>query len=124
MNLSKGAIMGIEVVLIIAITSGVVSLISGGASLGTIIHVKRKLKKVNIDNVKLDIENEDIETVSPKKYSHVKKQSIHFENMGMEMITSSNQEAMFRGPNPLLSGANEQQQAEEDTLVVLCGQGV
>lgn len=49
--------MGIEIVLIIAITSGVMSLVSGGVSIGSFFHFKKKFSSVTQDTTTVDIEN-------------------------------------------------------------------
>lgn len=91
--------MGVEVVLIIAITSGVIALISGGTSIGTFFHFKKKFKKMNKEKMKLDIENEDIDIENKAGHKHIKKQSIHFEQAGVEMVNMSNNMLETGRPN-------------------------
>jgi len=91
--------MGVEVVLIIAITSSVIALISGGTSIGTFVHFKKKFKKMNKEKMKLDIENEDIDIENKDGHKHVKKQSIHFEQAGIEMVNMSNNMLETGRPN-------------------------
>ncbi len=81
------------------LTSGVIGLISGGTSIGTILHFKKKFKKMNKEKMKLDIENEEIDIDSKDMHKHIKKQVIHFEQMGIEMVDASSNVVETGRPN-------------------------
>ncbi|MDP5083742.1 MAG: hypothetical protein NWP61_05880 [Rickettsiaceae bacterium] len=80
--------MGIEVVLVIAITSGVISLISGGVSIGSFFHFKQKFSAVTKDTTTVDIENEMVEEDVEWGHKKTKKQKIHIEDIDFETVNN------------------------------------
>lgn len=78
--------MGIEIVLIITITSGVMSLISGGVSIGSFFHFKQKFSSVTHDTTTVDIENEMVDEDVEWGHKTTKKQKIHIEDIDFETV--------------------------------------
>ena len=83
--------MGVEV--IIGIVAIGIAVVSGGTSVGTIMHIKKKFKHLKEEKVTVDVENEVIDTETPNgTHRHIKKNSYHLEQTTLdELGVSSNQ---------------------------------